>query len=442
MKSRLVVGGNLQPRDDEIETSSATVRLQSVFLLLQLSCKLKMKLAAIDIKSAYLHANIRSRDLFGRLAKLLLELRPDWIQYLQRDGSMLFRIDKALYGLMEAARLWFLHLVALLTAHGFKHSQADKAVLLLRKGSKRLYVCLHVDDMLVAYNDVDMYNAFTHMLTSNLAGITKQESQSLSFLGTSIEIKGNTVSVSRPGYIANLISKYAVVSNASSPCAGSLFESIPTGDTLPAYALHSKIMELRYLDDVRPVIKFVCSVLTTCMSKPTVGLDQAANRVLQYLRGTIDKKLIFVAPDVVQLFAYVDASYCVDDTMSWYCVWVQLGTRNAPFHLKCGKIKAVCRSSTEAELFALNESISDVLHYIDLLADLMQTQDTVIVFEDNTAAITLLQEQDVNYSARSKHVKVKIDFFKSMIKEGKVRLEYIETARQRADFETARQRLS
>ena len=76
------------------------------------------------------------------------------------------------------------------------------------------------------------------MLTSNLAGITKQESQSLSFLGTSIEVKGNTVSVSRPGYIANLISKYAVLSNASSPCTGSLFEHIPTGDTLPAYTLH------------------------------------------------------------------------------------------------------------------------------------------------------------------------------------------------------------
>ena len=118
------------------------------------------------------------------------------------------------------------------------------------------------------------------------------------------------------------------------------------------------------------------------------------------------------------------------------CHGTASGTRNASFHLKCGKIKAVSRSSTEAELFALNESISDVLHYIDLLADLMRPQDTVIVFEDNTAAINLLQEQDVNYSARSKHVKVKIDFFKSMIKEGKVRLEYIETARQRADFGT------
>ena len=78
---------------------------------------------------------------------MLLELRPDWTQYLQRGGIMLFRIDKALYVLMEAARLWFLHLVALLTAHDFKQSQADKAVLLLRRtGSKRLYVCLHVDD--------------------------------------------------------------------------------------------------------------------------------------------------------------------------------------------------------------------------------------------------------------------------------------------------------
>ena len=122
--------------------------------------------------------------------------------------------------------------------------------------------------------------------------------------------------------------------------------------------------------------------------------------------------------------------------MSWYCVWIQLGPANAPFHFKSGRIKAVCRSSTEAELYALNEGVSDILHYIDLLTDLMFPQGPVVVLEDNTAAITLMSSEDLNYSARSKHVAVKVDFFKSMIKQGKVRLEYVSTDKQLADLGT------
>ena len=72
-------------------------------------------------------------------------------------------------------------------------------------------------------------------------------------------------------------------------------------------------MELLYLDDNRRDIK---------LSKHTVEWNQTANRVLQYLHGTLDKKLIFVASYVVQLFAYIGASYCGNYTMSLYCVWV------------------------------------------------------------------------------------------------------------------------
>ena len=49
------------------------------------------------------------------------------------------------------------------------------------------------------------------MFTCNRAGNTKQESQSLSFFGTSIEIKGTTVCVTRPGYLLAVLSGIARV---------------------------------------------------------------------------------------------------------------------------------------------------------------------------------------------------------------------------------------
>ena len=439
VKSRLVAGGNLQPRTEDLETTSSTVRIQSVFLLLNIAASMRLSIAAIDIKSAYLHAQIRSKDIYGRLSKkyinYLLVLHPEWSQYLQGDGSILFRIDKALYGLAEAARLWFLHLTALLKKHGYIQSTADRAVLLRTDGVNRVYICLHVDDMLVLYTVKRMYDDLLAVLQSNLAGVTKQEGASISFLGTSITIANGAVSVCRPGYIDSLVAKYNIESAAATPCSATLFDVATTGDILPTYELHSQIMAVRYLDDVRPDIKFVTSVLTTLMSKPTAGLKSSTDRVLAYLHGTRSKVLTF-KPANLQIFAYVDASYCVHGTVSWYCVWISLGEFNAPFHLKCGRIRVVCRSSTEAELYALNESISDIIHYVELMAFLDHKQNTVVIYEDNTATIALMSDKDVNYSARSKHVQVKVDFFREQVAAGKVVLKYIQSEHQRADFGT------
>ena len=179
LKSRLVAGGNFQVRDEDMETTSSTVRIQSVFLLLNIASHLKMTVAVIDIKSAYLHAKIKSKNIFGRLAKkyvsTLLELHSDWSEYTQRDGSMLFRVDKALYGLAEAARLWFLHLTALLRQNGYTQSTSDRAVFIRRDGTNRVYIALHVDDMLVMFSKKRMYDELLELLQNNLAGITKQE---------------------------------------------------------------------------------------------------------------------------------------------------------------------------------------------------------------------------------------------------------------------------
>ena len=43
-----------------------------------------------------------------------------------RDGSITFKVLKAVYSLAEASRLWFLHLTDLLSKLGYKTSTNDK----------------------------------------------------------------------------------------------------------------------------------------------------------------------------------------------------------------------------------------------------------------------------------------------------------------------------
>jgi hypothetical protein len=117
-------------------------------------------------------------------------------------------------------------------------------------------------------------------------------------------------------------------------------------------------------------------------------------------------------------------------------ITMQLGPRNAPFHNKSGVIKAVCRSSTEAEIAALNELISDVLHTRDLLRELGHPQPTTVVYEDNTAAIQLLEGPITNYQTRSKHIKVRYAFFKQQIELERVAFTHCPTDKMLADIHT------
>ena len=49
----------------------------------------------------------------------------DVSEYLEKDGSLIVKIKKALYGLVESARLWYDHLCATLLSIGYKVSQFD-----------------------------------------------------------------------------------------------------------------------------------------------------------------------------------------------------------------------------------------------------------------------------------------------------------------------------
>ena len=195
-------------------------------------------------------------------------------------------------------------------------------------------------------------------------------------------------------------------------------------------------MELRYLDDVRPDIKFATAFLTQNMSKPSVALQKHVKHLLNYLDSTKDLCLR-IAPSDLQIYAYIDASYAIHPgSRSHYGVALCLGAQGYAFHCKSGTIKVVCRSSTESELHAANDASSDTLHAIDLLEELHIPQEPVVFYEDNQAVIHMMTRQDANFQTRSKHVRVRYDFLREQVAERKLIFRYISTDLQLADVMT------
>jgi hypothetical protein len=106
-------------------------------------------------------------------------------------------------------------------------------------------------------------------------------------------------------------------------------------------------------------------------------------------------------------------------------------TPNSPVSYKTGKIKAVCRSSCEAEIDSVNEIVS-----IDIMTELGSPQGPVKIFQDNQSCITLMQKERCNYSTQSRHIRIKWAFYTQEYTKGVLHLTYCPTSEMRADLQT------
>ena len=147
--------------------------------------------------------------------------------------------------------------------------------------------------------------------------------------------------------------------------------------------------------------------------------------LLGYLKK-FPEKVIFYNPKDLQLRGYADASYNITtDARSHYGYVVTLG--NCLIASKGGRVKTVVRSSTEAEISAVNELISDLLWCRDIMEDLGYLQAKISIYEDNKSCITMLQQEPRNFHTKSRHVRVKWAFFREEYEKKTVKLRFCPT---------------
>ena len=109
---------------------------------------------------------------------------PSW---LCTSTEVVVELRKALYGLVEAAQLWYIKLSEAMLSFGLSVSAIDRCVFYGVLHGHMMYACVHVDDIAVMAADV---NAAVAALTGCLDGVfTKANpdlSNPLTFLGMRI----------------------------------------------------------------------------------------------------------------------------------------------------------------------------------------------------------------------------------------------------------------
>ena len=100
----------------------------------------------------------------------------------------------------------------------------------------------------------------------------------------------------------------------------------------------------------------------------------------------------------------------------------------------CKRSTLIAQSSTEAELYALAEACRELLWIRFCLNELDISIVCELVNQDNTSTISMIQQDGM--SERSKHIDVKFNFVKRLVKNKVVMCPHVATKEMTADIFT------
>ncbi|CAM8957737.1 unnamed protein product [Rhodiola kirilowii] len=168
------------------------------------------------------------------------------------------------------------------------------------------------------------------------------------------------------------------------------------------------------------------------MANPGRSHWQVVKWLLRYIRGTLDKGLLFggdqLTSEIVEGFVDSDYTGSVDTRKSQTrLVFMVFGTAVS---WKANLQKAVALSTTEA----ITEAVKEALWLKRIMAELGHGQECVKVHSDSQGAIHLSKHQV--FHERSKHIDVRMHFVREVAETGEVKLVKVNTNDKPADMLT------
>jgi hypothetical protein len=231
-----------------------------VFLTLTIDAKENREVAMIDIPGAFLHADNKDyviMKMVGMLAKLMVKTNPKmYRQYvvLEKGRSVLYlRLQKALYGMMKSALLFYRKLVSELKKMGFEINPYDPCVANNMVNGTQMMIRWHVDDLMMSHVSRDeimkIVQEIKHIYGENL---TKNIGKVHDYLGMTFDFSfTKEVGVNMWDYLRKVIKEFPeeITGVCTTPAGDYLFKVHDDGKKLneeQAEAFHHRIYQLLF----------------------------------------------------------------------------------------------------------------------------------------------------------------------------------------------------
>ncbi|RVW97571.1 Retrovirus-related Pol polyprotein from transposon TNT 1-94 [Vitis vinifera] len=376
-KARLVAKGFTQKEGiDYTETFSPVSKKDSLRIILALVAHFDLELQQMDVKTTFLN---------GELEEEVYMKQPEGFP--SSDGEQLVcKLKKSIYGLKQASRQWYLKFHYIISSFGFVENVMDQCIY------------LKVKQFLSKNFDMkDMGEA------SYVIGIKIHRDR--------FKVKGDRFNLNQCP--KNDLEREQMKNIPYASAVGSL--------------MYAQVC-------TRPDIAFAVGMLGRYQSNPGINHWKAAKKVMRYLQGTKDYKLMYRRTNNLEVVGYSDSDFagCVDSRKS---------TSGYIFILAGGAIswRSVKQTMTatsimEAEFISCFEATSHgvwLKSFISGLKVMDSISRPLSIYCDNSAAVFMAKNN--KSGSRSKHIDIKYLAIRERVKEKKVVIEHISTELMIAD---------
>ena len=329
LKGRTCADGRSQRgKYSKEQTASPTVSTDELMLSLMIDALEQRDVATADVVGAYLLAYMKDfvvLKLTRAAVNIMCKANSKYENFLTMEHGkrvLYLRLQKALYGCVQSALLWYELFSNTLKGEGFLLNSYDPCIANKEINGTQCTIAWYVNDNKVSHVDEAVVTDILQKIEQKFGKMTITRGKEHTFLGMKITFNDDkTVKIIMEEYVQEAISDFKedITTVATTPANKNLFNVNPQSprlDKAKSDRFHSVVAKLLYISkrgrlDIQLAIAFLCTRVSCCTDEDWTKLK----RVLRYLHGTLHEFLVLGADCLTRLRTWVDAAYGVHHDM-------------------------------------------------------------------------------------------------------------------------------
>ena len=386
----------------------------------------------------------------GVLVDFLTEIAPNiysgYVVYEKGKRVLYVIVLRAIYGMLCAALPWFQKFRSDLEQAGFVFNPYDPCVANCEVNGSQHTIRFHVDDLMSSHVDPKVNDEFYDFLTEKygqLGPVKQHRGNEHDYLGVIYRFYDDCLELDMTDYVKMMLElfpiKFKETDTVKTPATDNLFEASkgPLLSQSKAEMFHAMVAKGLFVSkrarlDILPTVAILC----TRVKEPRESDWTKLIRMMKYLHSTRWKtRCIETTGDISIVKWMIDASYGIHPDFKSHTGSVML------FDKAKGAIQAISRkqklnvkSSTEAELVAVDD-VSVLILWTKLFLEEQGYQvEKNIIYQDNQSAILLEMNGKKSSGKRTRAINIRYFFITDQVHRGNATILYCPTDLMIGDF--------
>ena len=436
-RSRLVACGYSQvPGVDFTESYAPVINDITWRILIIIKMIFGYSAKIVDVETAFLYGDLDE--------EIFMDCPPG----MEHEEDECLELNKSIYGLVQAARQYYLKFTQVLRKIGFIGGKADPCLFKRQDTNGTVFIAIWVDDSLLIGDDLAIEATIKDL---RKAGFNLKIEGSLDdYLSCEISMNDNNTKgwIHQPHLLKKLelkfgkdVEKLQDYTTPGTPGISTLRDAdLAVSKEEHKYYRSGVGMLLYLVKHTRPDIANAVRELSKALDKPSPAAIKEMKRVIKYVLTTKNQALKVAPTPMTQdemwtMTAFSDSDYATDPETRRSITGFVLYLMGVPISWKSKGQKSVSLSSTEAEYIALSETAKEVRFVYQVLESIgFKVKLPIVIRVDNVGAIFL--SENVAISQRTKHVDIRYRFVQEFILDGFLKIVFVKTEENDADIMT------